>query len=177
MQHCRRHVTMTTGASEQVKWQETVLFSTMYVCMMTCVYEFRCLPTTAHTWGWVQPVESALCFHHVGSEIQTQIVRLGGKNLEPLSHVTALCLFILCICVLVFMCVSASAGAHEYAGCMWKPQVSVSITSQSWFGEEFFTKPGAHWLSYTNWPASPRDPPASYGLSNGLTGVIVEASL
>lgn len=86
---------------------------------------------STHVGVRVQSVESALPFHHVGSETQTQIVGLGGKNLEPLSHVTALCLFILCICVLVFVYVSASAGAHEYAGCMWKPQVSVSITSQS----------------------------------------------
>lgn len=66
----------------------------------------------------VRPVEPALSFHLVGSEIQTQIVSLGGKNLEPLSHVTARYLFILWMCVLVFECVSVSAGAHEYAGHM-----------------------------------------------------------
>lgn len=74
-----------------------------------------------HTCGGgvrVRPVGSALSSHHVGSEIQTQIASLGGKNHEPLNHVTARYLFILCTCVLVFVCVSASAGAREYAGHM-----------------------------------------------------------
>ena len=105
---------MTTGASEQVRVTRNCAFH-----YNVCVYEFRCLPTTAHTWGVrVRPVGSALSSHHVGSEIQTQIVSLGGKNREPLNHVTARYLFILCMCVLVFMSVSASAGAREYASHM-----------------------------------------------------------
>lgn len=39
--------------------------------------------------------ELFLCFHHVGSGVQTQVVRLGSKCLYPLGHLSGLTYVIL----------------------------------------------------------------------------------
>lgn len=69
---------------EKIPWWffcKIIIYARMYVCVCVCVYCGSVLPCM-----YVN-VES-IAFHHVGPRNQPQVIRLGGKRFDSMSHHT-----------------------------------------------------------------------------------------